>query len=414
MGRKKSKKADFEFNAIESQPEKKVPIADAKTAKNDYLEILRHEKKQKNGLLGTFDTNGKYKISDENIFQSLLNVPKKFQEKVDNIVYASAQKDNLIINFKIELDLNVDFSSATLYLIEIEHGVEEDVKHITELDHFLNVHSATFIDEAFKAWKVWREEDVYEKDDFLFEYLKRQKEDFLFNRELTEILSQLYLVRMLKTLEMCGEVGQKILLEYKLMIESRQNLDPAFKQSNTALKEILDFVLLKENAIDEVLKTQAAAIVMAGYAEPLKRIKDKAPVLVEVTLNDDKKEKQPEKKSEAKKSKPKAKAKSSDSAPKLYKFDAGKAFKSSGVGGVNMPKLLLGERKFLIPPSPPTSLAQKQKPADKEKITENPAYQTSSKNQSISSLRASVGLFKSLGESASLEQNDSNEPNLTK
>ncbi len=350
MGRKKSKKPEYEFGVVDGAKQSSAEI-DPNKVKENYLEILYYQIKQKNGLLGNFDNEGKYKISDPKIIESLLKVPKHFGEKVDNVIYASAKKGSVVLNFKIELDNNPDFSSATLYLIEIEHGIEEDVKHLTQIDKYLNIYSPTFRDEVFKEWKIWTDDDVFEKDDYLFEYLRFQEEELLFNRELTEILAQLYLVRILKLLEMSGELGQKILQEYKLLIEKLQAGDPGFSQSNTNLKSVLDYVLIKHNAIGEIIKTQGAPAVISAYANPLKRIKDKVPVSIkETTTTEEKKEGKKEEKKQDKKEtpkKPKAKAKGNAKAPKSYKFDTSKIFN--------------GEAKAVLPKSKETKKGPEKK-----------------------------------------------------
>ena len=361
MGRKKSKNPEYEFGVVDGTKQPSAEI-DPNKVKENYLEILYYQIKQKNGLLGNFDNAGKYKISDPKIIESLLRVPKHFGEKVDNVIYASAKKGSVVLNFKVELDLNPDFSSATLYLIEIEHGIEEDVKHLTEIDKYLNIYSPTFRDEVFKEWKIWTDDDVYEKDDYLFEYLRFQEEELLFNRELTEILAQLYLVRILKLLEMSGELGQKILQEYKLLIEKLQAVDPSFSQSHANLKAVLDYVLVKNNAMGEIVKTQGAPAVISAYANPLKRIKDKIPVSIKETTTQEKKEENKEEKKQEKKEEPKkakAKAKGKAKAPKTYKFDTSKIFNGEAKAVLPKPKEV---KKNEAPKAPEKKKVEPKKP----------------------------------------------------
>lgn len=362
MAKKKSREIDFEYYVVDGQKAGAQTLSLEQT-KKDYLEVLYYQTKQRDGLLGEFDENGKYAIRDEKILQSLLLVPKKFEEKVENVVYASAQKNNIVLNFKIEFDLNVDYSSACLYLIEVEHGVEEDTKLLTKIDDYLSINTATFVQDVLKSWKVWKDAEVYEKNDFLFEYLRFQNEEFLFNKELTEILAQLYIVRLLSILDASGELGQKVLSEYKLLIEKIQEKDPAFKQSYTNLKRLLDHVLIKNGAMDLIVKTQEAAAIVAAYSNPIKRIKDKKGVTLKEASSESEPEKKkedskPVKKTEQKKAK-KAKAKSSS--PKLYKFDASKAFKGGSVGGYTLPKV-----------TPPKAVEKPQEVPKPEKKTSKP------------------------------------------
>lgn len=346
MARKKKIENDFAFGAIENSPSPASANISSEKIKEDYLEILYYQTKQKNNLLGSYDSSGKYTIKDLNILKNLITVSKKFEDKTDNIVYASAKKDNFVLNFKIELDLNVDFSRATLYLIEIEHGLEQDKKHVTKIDEYLTINSATFKNEIFDAWHIWTESDIYEKNDFLFDYLKFQEEEYLFNKELTEILSQLYLVRLLKILETNGELGQKILLEYKLMLEKMQEKDLAFKQSNTNLKEILDLVILKNEAFDIIFKNAEACTVATSFVQPLKRIKDKIPATLKEVTKEPEQKKEEKKKEAPKKAKSKGKAKSKSSF-KPFKFDAKKAYGDLTIGDYKLPTFKT-ETPFLI------------------------------------------------------------------
>ena len=308
----------FEFGVIENPPNQNN--ISAKDALNQYMEVLYYQKKQKNALLGDFDANGKYAVSDPVIVRNLLDIPKKFEEKNDNIVYASAIKNNFVLNFKIEFKIEVDFCQANLYLIEIEHSVEEDIKHLTKLDNILTVYSPNFKDEVFKQWKIFVDDEIYEKNDFLFEYLRAQEEAFLFNGELTEILAQLYVVRILKILESSGEAGLKTIDDYKNYLEKVNKNDPGFKLNYANLKEVLDHFMFKHKIFDEVTKNSEMPAVLNSFALPIKKFKDKdtAPVKQEIQIPEKKEEKKPAKNSQAKK---KGKAKSKSSGVKPAKID---------------------------------------------------------------------------------------------
>ena len=270
-------KKNSSASSKDTQQVKKPPELDAKQVEQEYISILGYQIKQKNNLLGKFDGALNYKISDEKILEALINIPKKFDEKKDNVVYASTVFDTLkvVLNFKIEFDINESFGKARLYLIEIQHGIEEDVKHITKLGEIEDVYTHWFREDVYKQWKVYFGEEIYEKKDFLFEYLRWQQEEFLFAKELTEILAKLYLVRMLKLLENSGELGQKINLEYKALIEKFLQQDPSILQNNTKMKEILDFVIMKHKALPLLLKVEGGKEIFNGYSRPIKNIRDK-------------------------------------------------------------------------------------------------------------------------------------------
>ena len=331
--RKKTKEATF--GVVEGQGTN-VNDLDAEKVKKEYQSVLLYQTKQRNNLLGEFLPDGTYKISDEKILSSLISVPKKFDDKNNNIVYAATKIDDVVLNFKIELNMAETYCNANLSIIEIEQGIEKDIKHVTNLDSFVDVYSPKFKEEVYSRWKVYFDEEVYEKDDYLKNYLRKQREEFLFNKELTEILSQLYMVRMLKLLDGCGELGEKIKLEYKMLVEKFLEKDASIMQDHTRLKNILDYVIAKNNAMPDLLKIQEAKTVFAGYSTPIQRVRDKTapPRVTDTTGLPKKEEKKVEKKSSPAKKKSKAKGGGGKKLkPFVYDF---KKFKAENLGSAKI------------------------------------------------------------------------------
>lgn len=345
MGKKRKHTAKS-FAAV-GKPEKSIvpekPALDAGKVQNEYLKLYYLQKKRENLLLGDFSADGSYKISDERFLKELKEVPKKFEEKIDNVVYANAILGSHILRFKIEFNVKPDFCTSVLSFIEIEQGVEEDVKHVTILENNLDVYSPKYHEEMYAKWKVYFDEEIYDKSDFLLNYLKKREEEFLFGAELVEVLSQLYLVRMLKFLDSFGEKGLKLKQEYKLLVEKLSKNDLSILQNYTKLKKVLDGILIKNKVFAEIAKTAEGAACLNEFSVPLKRVyKIETPSIVEAAgkdAKDDKKEdkaKAPAKKPAAKK---KGKAKSGGGASfKPYIFDGKKSFGKLKVGGYTMPK----------------------------------------------------------------------------
>ncbi len=343
MRKKKEKNVAFGITEGEKKVSQTTDPA-VEQVQKDYLSMMYHLNKQKNNLLGGFSVDGKYSIKDENILQELVRLPKKFDYKENEVVYATTKLGEFVLNFKIELNIKPDFCNAKLSIIEVEHGVEEDVKHVTSLGEHLDVYSPKFKEDVYKMWKVYFEEEVYEKNDFLHKYLHMQQEEYLFNLELTEILAQLYLVRMLKVLETSGEFGEKIFIKYRDLVDKFALKDPSIRSNNIKLKEILDSIIMKEKALPELLKLKDASVALSGYANPLKRVVEKkTPSMVqEVGKQPQKEEKKADKKTT--KSTKKKKSKGGGGAVKPFIADAGKIFgKYTGGGSVTIPKF--GEKK---------------------------------------------------------------------
>ena len=374
MGRKKESSAS---GLVEGQNKASKPTI-PETILKDYMDVIQLQARERDGLLGSFDANGDYKISSQNIIDLLKNASKKFEEKVDNVVYLSAKKDDFVLNFKIEFDIKPDFCEANLFLIEVEHGLEQDKKLVTHLDNYLSIYDARFRDDVYKLWKVWVEEDIYDKNDELFEIIRSMHEQYLFSLELSEILAQLYVLRMLKHLDGCGPVGEKTKAEYKLYMEKMSNKDPAFSQSYVRAKLVLDKVMKENKAFELVEKSQEGKTILAGYAVPIQRIKGKSRPQVKEIIKPAEKA---EKKEEKAKPKAKAKSKSKPAAPiKTAKFDFGKCFKGGSGGGGGAKKTEKAQVKVVVPTPipvqqterkvPPTSVQPpKGTPQKKEEIT---------------------------------------------
>ena len=291
----------------------------------DYLEIFYRQKKQKDNLLGSFDSTGKYILKDPAILLALKDISKKFQSKEEDTVYLSSKLGEFVLNFKIVFEISTTFCNAYLYYFEIEHTLYEDIKHTTLLDSVLDVYSPKFKEEIYSLWKVYLEEDIYEKDDYLYNLLNAQKEEYLFQAELAEILAQLFLMRMLKVLENCGELGEKIKKEYNSKIEELLEQDPSLTQNYSKLKSILDDIILKNNALDEILKTPEGIAVISGYINPMKNVLEPPAIVTQTGKRVE--DKLAEKKQVSAKSKSKGKIKSSSSKAKpVSTFDIGKVF----------------------------------------------------------------------------------------
>ncbi|MBE7075564.1 MAG: hypothetical protein E7375_00650 [Clostridiales bacterium] len=262
----------IDIQKIVSEQDKATAPKDADGLLKDFFAVDFLQRKQENKLLGDFDAEGNYKIDDKKIIEQLHIVPKKFDNKEGDVVYMHTKLETFLLNYKIVFEISTSFCNAYLYLIEIEQGVEEDIKHVTLLDSVLDTYSPKFKEEVYKLWKVYLEEDIYDKNDYLLNLLKSQEEKYQFNKELFEILSQLYMVRMLKVLDSCGELGEKIKAEYKQTIERLGLKDPSVLQDNSRLKQVLDSIIKKHDAFKEIAKTSEGAQVVAGFAQPIKKI----------------------------------------------------------------------------------------------------------------------------------------------
>lgn len=333
----KKKKNNYAYQGMTDGAKPEAAQMSPADVQKDYLNILYYQAKQRNNLLGEFSSDGKYAIKDEKILQELVLLPKKFDEKKDNVVYASTKiEDEIVLNFKLEFEMSESFCRGVLSIIETEQNVQENIKHVTKLDEYKDIYSPKFKEDMYKRWKVYFDEEVYDKNDYIYSIMHMQHEEYLFNKELTEILSQLYMVRLLKLLDNSGEVGEKIKAEYKLLVEKLMQQDPSIMQDNTRLKLVLDSIIIKNKALATLMQTKEGTEIFAGYSAPIKRMKDKT---TEVVLNvggaeRKKEDKTIDTKTAAKKGGAKKKDKSAGGGgEKPFVFDFAKGFKAAKYGG---------------------------------------------------------------------------------
>ncbi len=315
MGRKKKNQNNFVEGEVQQNE-----FDEAKLLK-EYESILDIQRKQSDHLLGNF-INGKYNIENEDIRQKLILIPKVFEKIEENVAYASIKLNQFVLNFKIEFLIEPTYCDAKLYIIEVEHDVEENIKHTTLLDSIVAPYSPTFREEVFKAWNVVYEGENYQVDDFLLRYLLMLDDEFMFNREIYAILGQLYVMRMLAFLTSLGEEGQKAEYEFKMLMEKILKENPDAANDFILQKRILDSIIKKNNLLNTILANENGRKIVEGYVKPIKNIEAKKnPSIIETVKPKKQEEKKEEKKEEEQEVKPAAKKKPAKKASKPAKKD---------------------------------------------------------------------------------------------
>ncbi len=244
-----------------------------KDASQDILEVLRYERKQRNNLLGKF-VGDEYVIPDD-IRKELLLVGKKFDEFDENVIRVTTILGDFVLNFRIDLEIDPDICKAKLYFIEVEQGIEEDIKHLSLLDEMEEPNDMEFRSKVFERWHIYYEGEDFAKGDFLHQYIHMQNEEYLFQKELVAILSQLFVVRMLAYLDKMGEIGDKIRVDFKLAMEKLLEQDESFAQNFTMQKYLLVDFIVKHNAFAEIMKTDEGTKILNGYSAPIIKLRDK-------------------------------------------------------------------------------------------------------------------------------------------
>lgn len=274
---------------------------------NKYLAYKNYESLLRNKLLGKFDTKGQY-IIEKNIKNDLTWVRKTMQRMTEKVIYCDSIIASNDLKFEIEYDISETYCNATLIFVETEYGAELDKKYRTPLDSFIEPYSPKFIEHVKERWNIDRVEDQYSKElSNLEALLLALLSAYEFNKELIEILSQIYVLRMTAFLATAGEVGQNLLAKYKLVVQQKLENNPSITQDYSFLKRILDEVFVKFNAIPLLLSKNEKEVgeILKNFYEPLERIKNRDKVVIGKSEKEEIKEDKPKKKEEPKKSKAK-------------------------------------------------------------------------------------------------------------
>lgn len=276
MSRRRKERKEKNFAVADNSQSisaSKATNLDAKQVMQKFEAVVRVQRKQKNNLLGSFNGE-KYEISDD-MKEKLIALPKKFDRIEDNTLYCATVFDTFVLNFKIEMDISESYCTGKLFIIEIEQGIDEDIKHVTQLAEIVEPYKFEFRDELCQKWNVVYVDAPLEKEDPVNRYLRLQNEEFLFYRELTEILSQLYFLRMLSLLDKLGENGAKVKADFKLSMEKFLKADPSLSQNFTFQMELLNNLINKENLFAEILSTEEGKKIVDGFSTPLDNIQNK-------------------------------------------------------------------------------------------------------------------------------------------
>lgn len=314
----------------------KLPDADNKEElKVDFSQIVQKfenfsqmETILRSGLIGEYQ-NGKYDIAD-GVKKDLLKLRKIVDDEQENIIKCHAFYGERNFDFVIEYDSLTTYCSSKIYLIEDRDDVDivEKLKTLVGAEVFPG--GTDVVESISKAWNLKKgtdeegESQEIELTD-LDAVLLGVKKDYAFSKELMEILSQIYILRMTALYGKLGEEGQKILNEYNKIVKGLAITRPSVLQSYSKLKNILDKVIKKHDGITMLKNSNEKAVseILESYYKPLERINikvsQKADDMVAVNIEPQKKTIEKVKKAEkkakaAEKSKPSKKSggKSSD------------------------------------------------------------------------------------------------------
>lgn len=285
-----------------------------------YLKYRDEEKVLDNTLLGDF-VDDKYVISKD-IKEELVLRKKILTDWTDDGLRADTNVGSKVFHFELEIkEFDKEKDIAIFYLIEKVY--DENLKSF--IADYVDDKSLNFKEIAMAAFNILLEDDGKQDEDLnsinkRFESLKNKN-----NAErkfMTEMYSELYVLRMLKILSNCGPIGKKILEEYSEKIKEKGYTGAPTPDLYIKLRKVLDDTIEKNGGLKEITKQNPQVkVALKEFVDPMDYYKKiaEAPIVAPI-------KKVPEK---ASTKKPAAKASSGGGAKKGGKSGGGK----SGGGG---------------------------------------------------------------------------------
>lgn len=241
------------------------------------------------GMLGEYDKDGKYKI-DEKTKKELTTCEKSIKETTEKEIKCVAYVGSFNFDFVIKIEKSSEREkTAKLYLIEKLKSFtgEIDRTEITYISAYTDSDDMYFSEKLNKVFHLHLEEkDAKDYDrEKNAEFLKKKKLDLNQLKKILssqgEELSKIYLQKMLKFLEKCGDKGDFILRKYKKILErDKSKLIKGEAGYYFKLKSILDEMIFsskvpfspnQQQAMDKLRKQ------FLDFEVPMRKVSEPAP-----------------------------------------------------------------------------------------------------------------------------------------
>ncbi len=258
-----------------------------------FLQEIKIEQME-NQLLGEFQADGKYVVSDE-ILKILASLFKTIKKQDDSRLELEAKCGNVVFKFFVDFgNLGRGTKYATLKFVEnfssfvgdnaedlitpvLYYKDDDDIYFMTKVKKLFNIVSS---DES--EGKNKQNEDLAK---VLLDKKAKMKAEFERYLQISKNKDKLYVKKMLLLLDNSGEFGKFILRRYKILShEFSKFLDPKKNDYYRNLKKLLDKIILNEKnrpkEFDEMLGKLRTSYSKVNYkilkiaTEPPKKIKE--------------------------------------------------------------------------------------------------------------------------------------------
>lgn len=222
---------------------------------DEYIDRYRKFKQQEavleGLLLGNF-VDGEYVVPDE-IKRNLVLRQKIVTEWIDNGVRADLLVEGVSYHMELEIQ-SFDENQDIAYLYLVEKYEDQPLK--TYIADYISEKSDLFRDEAMIALHIvieGDETDKHEDDELLRRIIELKRKNSADRRFVVEMYSELYVLRMLKLLASCGDIGKKILEEYSEAIKKFGYPGKVVPELYIKLRRILDTCIKNNGGIEAIV-----------------------------------------------------------------------------------------------------------------------------------------------------------------
>ena len=231
-------------------------VKNANEIPEDYIDRYRKlqslEGVLQGKLLGNFE-KGEYVIPKE-IKEELVKIKKVVCEWTANGLKATSKVHGTEFNFEVEVkDFDDNQMIAALFIVE--KFFDKELK--TFVVDFVGAKGPFFRDEAMIVFHIEVDGDSEDKDAYesISERLEKLKKLNSVERDFViEMYSELYVLRMLKLLKLCGPLGEKILREYAEQIKALGYDKGISTDFYIKLRRVLDGVIERNGGLATLVK----------------------------------------------------------------------------------------------------------------------------------------------------------------
>lgn len=219
----------------------------------DYYKAYIKEITLLNKLIGSVSDAGNYNLKDRTK-RDLVKMDKEIADYSSTYIVAMASFMGKVFNFAVEIEILDDgMASASLYLNEAVNYYPPIERLHSFVAKVVLAYDGGFYDKLCKTFNLYETTINIQDTDipYLAVTMQEMSDQLLMFDEVSDLGSQIYLMRMLKTLTSGGKLGEEIVEEYKKQAEEL-NLDENKQGTYSVLHRKLDEIIEAKGGLEKL------------------------------------------------------------------------------------------------------------------------------------------------------------------